>query len=206
MSARSRRRLDLAVVLACVAAWFVAALYAETKIVRVSAPAGIEGLTSNGVDITASLPFVQAYGRAYLTAAATNDTATMAALGLSVPVVSPNNYLFHLTVFASNTVAADGIKLDFAGGTATVSSPVIHCVVTDDAQVVQASQQTTALATDVTVATITGGSIVLCDGFFQASVSGTVAVQFAMNADTTGVLTAAAGSSFIVENLGETPP
>lgn len=115
----------------------------------------------------------------------TNATTTMSNLtDLSVTVVAGRKYSFELTIFGGNTVAADGIKWDFDGGTATMTTFRVHCLAHDTALV--QSAQTTALATDHTIATFAGGQI-SCKGGFVVNGAGTWIPRYAENATTTGI-------------------
>lgn len=124
----------------------------------------------------------------------TNATATMSNTALTPPVdlVAGRKYTFSLSVFATDSVAADGAKIDFDGGTATATVFRAHCSIFDAALLL--STQSTALATDFAVATMTGAALIQCEGFFLPATTGTFIVRAAQNAHTTGTLTIHRGS------------
>lgn len=129
-----------------------------------------------------------------LTADYTNATATMSNTALTphAPVVAARIYTFNLQIFFTDSVAADGIKIDFDGGTATATIFRAHCKIFDAALL--SSTQATALATDFTAAVTTGASLLECSGALVPSATGTFIVRAAQNAHTTGTLTIHRGS------------
>lgn len=143
--------------------------------------------------------YVATKGSAYLAANATSTDATMANLSLSTTVNSGKKYSFKLVIYCANSTAADGAKFDFDGGSATATNFRVHGTGFDSALV--ASTQTSALATDIAAATITGDSMFTFEGSFEPSASGTLIPRFACNADTTGTLTVYRGSHLIVTEI-----
>lgn len=122
----------------------------------------------------------------------TNATTTFSNTALSVTVASGRKYTFTLRAFMTDSVAADGAKFDFEGGTAAATNFRAHCVLYDTALLL--STQVTALATDITQATMTGASMLECAGSFEPSGAGTFIFRAAQNAHTTGTLTIHRGS------------
>lgn len=134
-----------------------------------------------------------------LTSDFTNDTATMSNLtGLTVTLLTGRKYTFRMVLLCANSVAADGVKIDFDGGAGTATVFRQHTTIHDAALLTSA--QTSALATDVTAGTITGDSIVESRGAFTVNAAGTFIPRAAMNADTTGTLTVYAGSYLWIED------
>lgn len=132
-------------------------------------------------------------GSCFLAADQTNATITFANVtGCSISVTSGRKYAFKFVGFASDSVAADGVKVDFNGGTATATNFRVHCLVWDTA--LQLSSQATALATAISAATITGASLIQCEGVFEPSSTNTFIPRIAQNAHTTGTLTLSRGS------------
>lgn len=137
-------------------------------------------------------------GTAFRSANTTNATTTMASTGLSVDLdnVAGISYGFKLVLYVANSVAADGIKIDFDGGNAGATAFRAHVQILDTALLTSA--QVSALATDVSAATITGDTVVIAEGYIDPSGAGTFIPQYAMAAATTGVLTLYAGSHLLV--------
>lgn len=123
----------------------------------------------------------------------TNNTITPAVItGLSATLVNATTYSGRLVVFCSNSLAADGARFDFDGGTATASNFRAHGTLFDTGLLL--STQTTALATDFTVATMTGASMFECYFTITASANGTFIPRIAMNTAVSGTITGFAGS------------
>lgn len=144
--------------------------------------------------------FLQDAGQQYLTVAVTNDTVTMASTTLSATLAAGRKYAFRLVALLSNSTAADGVTIDFGGGTATATAFVAHAVTIDaDTPPVVSVARSTALGTDVVdVATITGNTISVVEGGIAVNAAGTFIPRIAMKADTGGTVTLAAGSSLVV--------
>lgn len=138
-------------------------------------------------------------GRCFTSADATNATTTFSNTSCSVTVTSGRKYSFKLAFFVSDSTAADGAKFDFEGGSATATNFRAHCNLFDTALLL--STQVTALATDMTQATMTGSSLFQCEGTFEPSGSGTFIPRFAQNAHTTGTLTLFRGSYIWFEDM-----
>jgi hypothetical protein len=147
------------------------------------------------------LGWLQQVGRVRVTVDATNATITPATTGLSVAVKAGRHYSFKLVLFVEETTAADGLRVDFDGGTATMTAFVQNGIVTDTAGV-RSLPQTTALATDVTDATTTGAAMAVFEGFFTVNAAGTFIPRFAKEADAAGAnLTLRRGSHLILEDV-----
>jgi len=143
--------------------------------------------------------FVSTKGSAYLAANATVSDATLVNLSLSTTVNAGKKYSFRCVLFVANSLAADGVKIDFDGGSATVTNFRAHTKITDAALLT--SLQTSALGTDITAATVTGDAEIEINGSFEPSGSGTFIPRFACNADTTGTLTVYRGSNLIFTEI-----
>lgn len=139
-------------------------------------------------------------GSAFLTADATNATTTMANVSdLTITVTSGRKYAGKAILYFSDSVAADGAKMDFDGGTATMTNFRAHATAFDSA--LNLSTQTTAIATDVAAATFTGAGIFEIHFTLEPSASGTLIPRFAQNAHTTGTLTLARGSFLMIWDM-----
>ena len=171
-----------------------------------SSPIGSTGVDSYFTRLAAAVIGTTSWlqntgGRSRITTAnVTNATTTMAALaGLSATLIAGRKYSFKLCVFCTNTVAADGLKFDFDGGTATMTSFRAHATLFDTALLL--SSQTSALATDFAAATVTGDSMFEVHGGFVCNGAGTFLPRFANNNTTTGVATAYIDSWLWIEDV-----
>lgn len=130
----------------------------------------------------------------------TNATTTMAPVtGLSATLIAGRKYSGKLILYVNDSVAADGIKVDFDGGTATMTSFRAHGTIFDAALLL--SSQTTAIATDFVVATITGDAMVEVYFSFVCNGAGTFIPRFAKNAHTTGTATVYVNSFMWLDDM-----
>ena len=131
---------------------------------------------------------------------ATNATATPANItDLTITVVAARKYGCRVVLYANDSVAAEGLRFDFDGGTATMTSFRAHGTLFDTALLL--STQTTALATDFNAATATGDSMFEAYFGFVVNVAGTVIPRFAQSVHTTGTATIYANSFMTCEDL-----
>lgn len=122
-----------------------------------------------------------------LSADATNATATMAASGLTVPVVAGKRYGFRAVLFCNDSVDIDGFKFDFDTSAAATSFRAFG-VGSDTISSTLIDVSTTALGTDI-AGSGSGDVQVVVEGGYEPSASGNFLVRFAQNAHTTGTLT-----------------
>ena len=137
--------------------------------------------------------------QAYLAANGTTTSATLANISLSASVISGKKYSFTLVLFCANSVPADGVKIDFDGGSATATNFRAQAVGHDAALFL--SQQVSALSTDIAAATVTGDAQIEVNGSFEPSGSGTLIPRFAVNSATTGTLTVYRGSNLVLTEI-----
>lgn len=168
----------------------------DTGLKRVAA--GVVGPTS-GSALTAPGWLQQTAGELALAGDYTNATATFSSTALSATLISGRTYNFTVNLLLSDSVAADGFKLDFNGGAATVTNFRVNCRATNDttgATVAFTAATAAALATVMNVATLasTGTHMVTCNGTIVPSSSATFILRAAQNAHTTGTLTITKGS------------
>lgn len=143
--------------------------------------------------------FQQTPARSTLAVDYTNATTTFSNTALSVTVISGRKYTFKAVLFVSDSLAADGAKFDFNGGSAAATDFRVHCTLFDTALLL--STQATALATAFSQATVTGSGMFECYGSFEPSGAGTFIIRAAQNAHTTGTLTVFRGSNLWVEDM-----
>jgi len=129
----------------------------------------------------------------------TNATTTFAAItGLTSTVVNARKYRFEMDVWASESQAAEGAKLDFNGGSATMTSFIASCHLINavGATLTQTNATTVALATSINIAAFTDTNMhrYHCTGAFVPSAAGTFIPRQAQNSHTSGTLTVKVGS------------
>lgn len=139
--------------------------------------------------------WMQWAGQQFLGSDQTNATTTLASTTLSVTLAAGRNYSFKCILYLSDSVAADGAKIDFAGGTVTATTFRAHATAFDTA--LNLSSQTTALNTSLTATTFTGAGMYEIHGSIVVNAGGTFIPQFAQAAHTTGTLTLAKGSHML---------
>jgi hypothetical protein len=145
--------------------------------------------------------------RAVLAADHTNSTTTFGqAAGLSVRALAPSRrQAWTVALFFSNTVAADGVKLNFSGVTASIFDA--SCILTTSVGAVttQTNGFATSVNTSIRTATLsdTNTHLLSCTGGLQLNSAGdvTFAPSIAKDSNTTGVLTLLAGSWMMIEEI-----
>lgn len=154
----------------------------DTGLVRVAA--GVVGPVANEAGSTAG--FIQnTAGDKRVAADGTNVTTTPATTGLSVTVAAARHYAFECVLYVEDVTAADGLRVDFDGGTATMAAFIQNGQIWDTAGV-RSLPQTTAIATDVTDTTTTGAAMAVFKGFFSVTDAGTFIPRYAKEADAAG--------------------
>ena len=139
-----------------------------------------------------------------LTADYTNATASFTNTALSVSTVSGRKYNFNVSLFFSDSTAADGAQFDFNGGNSTSTNFRAHCTAANNAgaALVLTNAATTALTTAIqTALALTTQSWLHCAGSFEPSSTGTFTMRAAQTAHTTGTLTINRGSYLWVEDI-----
>ena len=162
------------------------------------AAAGVIATTNGG----SGLGWLQiSSGRARLTADVTNTGTTFAALSdLSITLVAGRKYVGKLVVKCNDDQATEGMKFDFNGGTATMTSfwaamggltgsPTIGTAIS------------TSLAGTITVTGATGEQVLVFEISMVANAGGTFIVRQAKNATGLGgTLTCELGSFIMLED------
>lgn len=163
--------------------------------------ATINALTTNIAALSAGQWFQQRSGRSRLTADVTNATATMANLtDLSQTVIAGRKYFGFCIIYASNSVALEGLQFDFNGGTATFTSFVYGLVGTPLGATIGTAYATSA-ATALTATTATTGDVAYLIAFeFVCNAGGTVIPRGAEVTHTTGTATFRLGSFLLTED------
>jgi hypothetical protein len=143
--------------------------------------------------------FVQHLLSSYLAANATVSDATLVNLSLACTVSNGKKYSFKCVLYCANSTASDGAKFDFDGGSATATNFRVHGTAFSSA--LSASAQSSALATDHTITTVTGDNMIEFNGSFEPSSDGTFIPRFAENVDAGGTLTIYRGSNLILTEI-----
>lgn len=138
-------------------------------------------------------------GQSYAAADDTVNTTTLESAGLSVPLLAGRKYAFKLIFYLANTVAADGAKIDFNGGTATEAN--FRAQVTAFDAALALSTQVDDITDVAAITTLTGNGAIEVHGSFETTGAGTFIPRYAMNAATTGVLTRYRGSHLLVWDM-----
>lgn len=132
----------------------------------------------------------------------TNVTATLANLnGLTRDLLAGRSYTFRMLLYTSDPDATEGVQLDFGGGTATATNFRAHCVAYDSTSTLQFSAQVASLSSLVTAGTVTGASLVECNGSIEPATAGTFIPRAAQNVHNAGTLTIARGSHLLLEDV-----
>lgn len=138
-------------------------------------------------------------GESYLAANATNATATLANTGLSVTVKNGRKYGFKCILYVSDSTAAEGVQIDFGGGSATATNFRAHVTGFDTALTL--NTQVTTLTTPAGAGTFTGAGMIEVHGSFEPSSDGTLAPRFAQNTHAVGTLTLFRGSHLLMWDM-----
>lgn len=146
-------------------------------------------------DVSGTAAWVQnGAGQKFRSSSTTNITITPATTGLSVTVAASRTYKFKCVLYTTTATAADGLRVDFDGGNATMSMFIQNGILSDTTSV-RPLAQTTALATDVTDTSVAGAAMSVFEGTFTTSGAGTFIPRFAKEADAAGAtITIQAGS------------
>lgn len=165
--------------------------------------AATDGTTGGGSSGTGGW-FRSDAGLSRVNADITNATTTLAAVtGLSFTSISGQKYAGRIRLYVEEATAGDGLKLDLDGGTGTWTSFRATYIVYDTTTPGPlASGSVTAIATDFTVATVTGAAWVDIEFSGVANAAGTFIPRQAKNSVGAGAnLTTRANSTMQVEDI-----
>ncbi len=164
---------------------------------------GAAGVWTPGTGDNTGIGWVQDAGCARNTADVTNATTTFATLpDLTITVKAGRKYFGKLIVKCNNDTAAEGIKFDFNGGTATMTSFWAAASELVGGTTVLGTAISTSLAGVINYTTITGETIIEFNISFVVNAAGTLIPRFAENSHAAGTATVELGS-FI--NLTDSP-
>lgn len=134
-------------------------------------------------------------GQAYLTNDQTNATATLASTTLSITLKAGRKYAFKCILYVSDDTAAEGVKIDFGGGTATATTFRAHVTGFDTALTI--NTQVTSLTGAASAGTFTGSGMIEVHGSITVNAGGTFIPRFSQNTHAVGTLTLFAGSHLL---------
>lgn len=163
---------------------------------------GFLRVAANVAGLVAGDWFQQTPGRSRVTTAdVTNITTVLAAItGLSATVIAARKYTSgRILLYVEEVTAADGIVFDLDGGTATWTSfrATYKAFDTSSTTAMLTSGQVSAIATDVSITTITGAAWIEIEYSGVCNAGGTLIPRFAKEADAAGAALTVRVDSFM---------
>lgn len=131
-------------------------------------------------------------GEAALTANFTEAVGVLTATNLSRSVVAGRSYRLIAFLQVSNSTAAEGVQLDFNGGSATATA--FFAAASAIGSVVAGTVVSTALNGVINYTTVTGTDYIVIHGYLKVNAAGTFTLRAAENTSATGTMTLGAGS------------
>lgn len=134
-------------------------------------------------------------GRKRVAADVTNATTTFSNItGLSETLEAGRHYTGRLVIKCSDSTAAEGIKFDFNGGSATMTAFAAGAGIITGGTAVAGTTVSSALATALNWTTITNETWVAVEFSITVNAAGTFIPRFAQNSHTTGTATVSRGT------------
>lgn len=121
--------------------------------------------------------------------------------GISRTVLAAGNYVGELVIKCNNTAATEGIKIDFNGGTATMTNFWAAAGVSVGGTTVIGTAISTSLSGVINFTTITGETLIIAKISFVVNGAGTVVPRFAENSTAIGTVTVELGSFMKLEKV-----
>lgn len=131
-------------------------------------------------------------GEASLTTAFTRSDTTLTNTALSLTVIAGRSYRVTGCLQVSNSTATEGVKFDFAGGTATATTFFAGAYAAGS--VTAGTVTSVSLAGVINYSVITGTDLVYFFGFLKVNAGGTIILRAAENSTALGTATLGAGS------------
>lgn len=132
---------------------------------------------------------------------AANTTITPLTTGMGLVLKAGRVYTMRLVLRLTQSVAVDGVRIDFDGGNATMTTFAADARAFTPTEGCSVFAPTSAIGTDITFATFTTAGVVVVDIYCVVNGAGTFIPRFALNAATTGSLVVKAGSSLIASDM-----
>jgi hypothetical protein len=168
------------------------------RTVMTEVAAGVMGFSSGAT--AANDAWVVDAGRSRINADVTNATTTFAAMtGLTATLKAGRKYTGQLDIKCNNSTAGEGIKFDFNGGTATMTS-FWAAASNPVGSTVAGTVIATSLSGAMNYTTLTGENIIHLTFSLVVNAAGTFIPRFAENSTATGTATAELGSFMWVED------
>ena len=171
-------------------------LFSSTASTVGTADVGIErlaaGVMASTNGSTGTGWFQNSAGEAALESDYTRADATMTSTALSVALLAGRSYRIECCLKIANSTAADGIKVDFNGGTATITT--FFAGASFIGSVTAGVVVSEALDTDLTATVVTGTDMMIITGYIEVDGAGTFILRAAEVVDGGGTLTVGAGS------------
>lgn len=153
-------------------------------------------LNLNGSNVIKGNPY-----RSRVASDLTNSTTTFSNMtGITSTLVSGRKYTGKLVIKCNNSASAEGIKLDFNGGSMTISSFWAAAADLVGGTNVLGTGISTSLAGVINFSTITGETVIEVNFSFVCNGTGTFIPRFAENSHAAGTLTVELGSFMWVED------
>lgn len=171
-----------------------AALASPTFTGTPAAPTAAAGTSTTQLATTAFVAGVAPVTRR-LTADVTNATTTLANLtDLSITLAAAGTYVGKLIIKCNNSAAAEGVKLDFGGGSATATAFWAAASELVGGTTVIGTAIATSLTGAINFTTITGETILEVNFSIVVNAGGTFIPRAAENSHAVGTLTVELGS------------
>lgn len=153
------------------------------------------GVVSVGTGAVSGFGWINDAGIARNTADVANATTTFATLpDLTINVLAGRKYIGVVKIKCNNSTSAEGIKFDFNGGTATITSFWAAASEMVGGTTVLGTVISTSLAGVINYTTITGETLIEITLSFVVNAAGTLIPRFAENSHAAGTATVELGS------------
>lgn len=148
------------------------------------------------LDISGTISaWLQFAGNKRVSADVTNATTTMSNISdLSVSLIAGQHYTGEWIIKCSDSTAADGIKFDLDGGTATMTAFAAGANVLTGGAATAGTTVSSAIATDLNWTLLTNETWIIVKMSMTVNAAGTFIPRFAQNAHTTGTATISRGT------------
>lgn len=144
----------------------------------------------------------QTPGRSRVTGDVTSSNVTMGDItGLSATLIAGRKYTGFMVLKCSESVAAEGIRVDFNGGTATMTSFAAGAGILEGGTAVKVNAVSSALDTDFDWSTITGETWIRFEITMVVNGAGTFIPRFSQSVDAGGTVTVSLGSYMWLEDM-----
>lgn len=163
---------------------------------------GFARAAANVISLASGDWFQQTPGRSRVTGDVTSSNTTMGNItGLSATLIAARVYTGFMVLKCSESVAAEGIRVDFAGGTATMTSFAAGAGILEGGTAVKVNAVSSALDTDFDWSTITGETWIRFEITMVVNGAGTFIPRFSQSVDAGGTVTVSLGSYLWLDDM-----